>query len=85
MDDYIEIGAFARPAKGKQYGDTLHRERVHITQKNSTFTFVTAKPPDKAGIDPFALLIDRVPDDNTKSVDLVNSPAKRSTAAAGSQ
>jgi transposase len=84
VDGYIDIGAFDRPAKGKQYGDTLHRERVHIRQKNSTFTFVTAKLPDKAGIDPFALLIDRVPDHNTKSVDLVNSGAKRSSAA-GSQ
>jgi ABC-2 type transport system permease protein len=81
VNDYIDIGAFDRPAKGKQYGDTLYRERVHIAQTNSTFTFVTAKLPDKAGIDPFALLIDRVPDDNTKSVDLVNAPAKRLSAA----
>src|SRR5215472_8084683 len=85
VNDYIDIGAFDRPAKDKQYGETLYRERVHIAQKNSTFTFVTAKLPDKAGIDPFALLIDRVPDDNTKSVELVSSPAKPSNAAAGSQ
>jgi hypothetical protein len=26
--------------------------------------------PDKAGIDPFLLLIDRIPDDNTKTVDI---------------
>jgi len=73
INDFIDIGAFAKPAKGKQYGDTLYRQRVHVTQKDSTYTFVTDSLPDKAGIDPFALLIDRIPDDNTKSVTLVNS------------
>jgi ABC-2 type transport system permease protein len=71
INDYIDIGAFAKPAKGKKYGATLYRERMHITQKESTFAFVTASLPEKAGIDPFALLIDRVPDDNTKTVTLV--------------
>jgi len=72
INDYIDIGAFARPGKGKKYGDTLYREREHITQTSSTFTFVTASLPEKAGIDPFAMLIDRVPDDNTKTVSVVN-------------
>jgi ABC-2 type transport system permease protein len=71
VNDFIDIGAFAKPGKKMKYGDTLHRERVHITQKESTLTFVTDSLPDKAGIDPFALLIDRIPDDNTKSVTLV--------------
>jgi len=68
VDDWIDIGAFAKPEKGKKYGDTLYRERVHITQKSSKFTFVTTELPEKAGVDPFALLIDRIPDDNTKNV-----------------
>src|SRR5262249_37172482 len=29
VDDWIDIGAFAKPAKDKKYGDTLYRERVH--------------------------------------------------------
>ncbi len=74
VDDWIDIGAFAKPASGKQYGDTLYRERMHITKRNSTFTFTTAQLPDKAGIDPFALLIDRVPDDNVKNVTLKSAP-----------
>ncbi|MGZ4845897.1 MAG: M1 family aminopeptidase, partial [Candidatus Angelobacter sp.] len=73
VNDYIDIGAFAKPAKGKKYGDTLYRERMHITQNESTFNFVTGSLPEKAGIDPFALLIDRVPDDNTKTVTFVNN------------
>ena len=68
VDDWIDIGAFAKPAHGKKYGDTLYRQRMHITQRNSTFTFTTAQLPEKAGIDPFALLIDRIPDDNVKKV-----------------
>jgi ABC-2 type transport system permease protein len=85
VNDYIDVGAFAKPDKGKQYGDTLYRERVHVTQKNATFTFMTDKLPEKAGIDPFALLIDRVPDDNTKSVTLIGGtkaaqPARASAA-----
>jgi hypothetical protein len=77
VDDWIDIGAFAKPASGKKYGDTLCRQRMHITQRNSTFTFTTAQLPEKAGIDPFALLIDRIPDDNVKNVILESGPAQQ--------
>ena len=72
VNDYVDIGAFAKPAKDKKFGDTVYRERVHITQKDSTFTFTTAVLPEKAGIDPFDLLIDRVPDDNVRDVKLTS-------------
>ena len=77
VDDWIDIGAFAKPASGKKYGDTLYRERMHITQRNSTFTFTTAQLPEKAGIDPFALLIDRIPEDNVKTVTLESGPERQ--------
>jgi hypothetical protein len=77
VDDWIDIGAFAKPAASRKYGDTLYRERMHITQRNSTFTFTTAQLPETAGIDPFALLIDRIPDDNMKNVSLDSTPAQR--------
>ena len=35
-----------------------------------TYTFTVDERPDKAGIDPFLLLIDRIPDDNTKTVEI---------------
>jgi hypothetical protein len=47
-----------------------------MTEKSSTFTFATAEMPDQAGIDPFLLLIDRVPDDNTKKVTLASAPSR---------
>jgi len=68
VDDWIDIGAFAKPEKDRKYGKTLYRQRVHVTQSKGAYTFVTDEKPDKAGIDPFLLLVDRVPDDNTKSV-----------------
>jgi hypothetical protein len=46
-----------------------------MTNSKSTYTFMTAELPEKAGIDPFLLLIDRVPDDNTKTVTLINTVA----------
>jgi ABC-2 type transport system permease protein len=76
-DDWIDIGAFAKPAEGRKYGDTIYRKRVHVTQRSSTFTFTTDQLPERAGIDPFALLIDRIPDDNTKNVILESGTASK--------
>jgi aminopeptidase N len=81
VDDWIDIGAFAKPEKGHQYGRTLYRERVHVAGNKATYTFATAELPDVAGIDPFLLLIDRVPDDNTKKVTLVSGAAPPATQA----
>jgi ABC-2 type transport system permease protein len=68
VDDWMDIGAFAKPDKGKKYGKTLHRERVHVTQEKSSYTFAVDEMPEKAGIDPFLLLVDRIPDDNLREV-----------------
>jgi hypothetical protein len=69
VNDWIEVGALAAPEKGKHYGKVLVRHLVHMTGKNGTYTFVTDAIPDKAGVDPLLLLVDRVPDDNMKKVD----------------
>ncbi len=75
MDDWIDIAAFAKPEKDRKYGKTLYRDRLHITNNRGTYTFTTAEPPDEAGVDPFSLLIDRVPDDNTKKVTMASGSA----------
>lgn len=67
VDDWIEIGAFAKPEDGNRYGKTLHRERKRVKGKESSFEFIVDELPDKVGIDPFALLIDRMPKDNMKT------------------
>jgi ABC-type transport system involved in multi-copper enzyme maturation permease subunit len=68
VNDWIEVGALAAPEKGKKFGNVLHRERVHMATGKSVYTFTTDTLPDKAGIDPLLLLIDRVPDDNLVKV-----------------
>ncbi len=68
VDDWMEIGAFAKPEGDKKYGKTLYRQRVKVAQKDNTFTFIVDEKPEKAGIDPFSLLIDREPKDNWKKM-----------------
>jgi ABC-type transport system involved in multi-copper enzyme maturation permease subunit len=75
VGDWIDIGAFAKPAKGRRYGKTLYRDRVHVVNDKSTYTFMTTELPDEAGVDPFLLLIDRVPGDNMKKVTLASVSA----------
>jgi ABC-2 type transport system permease protein len=70
VDDWIEVGALAAPEKGKRYGKVLARQLVHMTGKGGKYTFVTDSMPDKAGVDPLLLLVDRVPDDNLKKIDV---------------
>jgi hypothetical protein len=70
VNDWIEIGALAKPEKGKKYGNVLHRERVHMTTAKNSYSFTTDTLPEKAGIDPLLLLVDRVPDDNLATVTL---------------
>lgn len=69
LNDYIEIGAFAAPESGKTYGKTLYRQRVKITQAEQWFTFTVPEKPEKAGVDPFSLIVDRNPEDNMKDVE----------------
>ncbi len=68
VNDWIEVGALAAPEKGKKYGKVLHRERVRMTTARNTYSFTTDALPEKAGIDPLLLLVDRVPDDNLANV-----------------
>jgi ABC-2 type transport system permease protein len=68
VNDWIEIGAFAKPEGDKKYGKTLYRQRVKVSQKDNTFTFIVTEKPEKAGIDPFRILIDREPKYNVKEI-----------------
>jgi ABC-2 type transport system permease protein len=64
LDDWIDIGVLDAE------GAPLYREKQHITGEKATFKVVVAGKPARAGIDPFNLLIDRKPKDNTVAVDL---------------
>ena len=70
MNDWLEVGAFSKPDPGKRYGKLLHKQRVQLTAGTHEVEFTVAEKPDKAGVDPQNLLIDRVPKDNLKSVSM---------------
>lgn len=66
IKDWIDIGAFA----DEDEEDLIYSKRVMIDKEKMEFTFETDKKPVRAAIDPRRLLIDRVYDDNSKSVSL---------------
>jgi aminopeptidase N len=68
MDDFVEIGAFAKAEPGKRCGKLLYRKRVQLSHGTHELEFVVDEKPHEAGIDPRNLLIDRVPDDNLKRI-----------------
>jgi ABC-2 type transport system permease protein len=72
MNDWVEIGAFAKPESGKRYGKLLHKKRVQLTEGKHKLEFVVDEPPYEAGVDPRNLLIDKVPDDNLKRVSIAH-------------
>jgi len=70
VDDWMEVGAVAKAEKNHRYGKMLHRQLVLVKGGRQTFTFTVAESPYEAGIDPRRMLVDRVPSDNLKKVDL---------------
>jgi hypothetical protein len=44
-----------------------------VAEAHSSHTFTVNGLPDEAGVDPFLLLIDRIPDDNVKKVTVSNA------------
>ncbi|MFN7291159.1 MAG: hypothetical protein ACK5T6_11280, partial [Pirellula sp.] len=66
--DWIEVGAYATPETGNRYGKLLHSERLRLTKGHHRIEFETSEIPYQAGVDPKNLLIDRIADDNLKTV-----------------
>jgi ABC-2 type transport system permease protein len=70
INDFIEIGALAKPENDKRPAKILFRKRMKVNQLNNTYTFITDEKPDKAGVDPLAFLADRMPKDNMENVEV---------------
>lgn len=69
LDDEIDIGVFARPKDGEESDETvLYLKKHRLTSKETTLELIVDGEPFDAGIDPYNKLIDRVPDDNRRSV-----------------
>ncbi len=66
--DYIDIGVFAKSNNENNLGKPLILQRLNITEKENVFTFKVKELPYNAGIDPYNYIIDRIPDDNVKTL-----------------
>ncbi|MDR6992377.1 M1 family aminopeptidase [Luteimonas sp. 3794] len=71
LDDWIEVGVFARGPSGKERDEkVLYLERHHITTADPVITVTVDEAPFEAGFDPYNKLIDRVSSDNRRRVTL---------------
>src|SRR4249919_1383579 len=71
LDDWMDVGVFARGPSGKEADEkVLYLRRHHISSENPVITVVVDDAPYEAGLDPYNKLIDRVSDDNRKRVSL---------------
>lgn len=71
LDDWMDIGVFARGPSGNE-GDekVLYLKRHRMTKGSLRISVVVDQAPYEAGIDPYNKLIDRVPSDNRMRVSL---------------
>jgi len=75
INDWIQIGAFAKPESGKKHGKLLYRDKIHVDQPKSSVDFEVDEKPELSGVDPFYLLIDEILEDNLKKA--VASPSAK--------
>ncbi len=64
--DWVDIGFYS----DKEEEHLIHSERVFMNAEDLSFDFTLDSLPVKAAVDPLRLLIDRVYDDNKKTVEL---------------
>ncbi|ANB17458.1 ABC transporter permease/M1 family aminopeptidase [Dokdonella koreensis] len=71
LDQWVDIGVFARPPGGKESDETvLYLQKHHVTEKETTLELVVDGEPFEAGIDPYNKLVDRSSEDNRKRVSI---------------
>ncbi|HEV7332321.1 MAG TPA: M1 family aminopeptidase [Flavisolibacter sp.] len=68
MNDWIEIGVFGPPEKGKEVDKVLYLQKHRIRTGTQTITLTVPDKPTRSGIDPNHLLIDLKMHDNYKMV-----------------
>lgn len=68
LRDFIDIAVFAEDVSYADLGKPLLKQRMKITKRNNTFTLRVKERPHQVGIDPYNLLVDRMPEDNVKKV-----------------
>jgi hypothetical protein len=72
MDDYVNIGIFGDETTnkaGRRQTNPLYLKKHKLKAGEHKITVRVKGKPKTAGVDPYNILIDRIPDDNTGSVD----------------
>jgi hypothetical protein len=69
--DWVELGVFGEDANGQEI--ELYREKRQLTSGQGRLEVFVDQEPQRAGIDPRNLLIDRVVNDNVRAVSMVES------------
>ncbi|MHC1480479.1 ABC transporter permease/M1 family aminopeptidase [Frateuria aurantia] len=69
MDEWVDVGVFAKAADGKEENQkVLYLQKQHITSADTTVKLVLDEAPYEAGIDPYNKLVDTDSDDNRVKV-----------------
>ncbi|MFN6037338.1 MAG: M1 family aminopeptidase [Bacteroidota bacterium] len=68
VNDYMDVLIFGEKKSKSDAENILFKKRIKIQGRENKFTFKVKELPLKAGIDPNHYLVDRIPDDNIKSV-----------------
>jgi ABC-2 type transport system permease protein len=68
MNDLVDIGVFGAAKTGARIGEALSLRRVRVKAGTARYEFVVPVKPVRAGIDPYNLLIDRNPGDNSRDI-----------------
>lgn len=72
MKDYILIGVYGKDRVDKQgigYEDPLYLKRYWLTKGQHQFSIIVNEKPDRVGVDPYGVLLDRNPNDNIKNLE----------------
>jgi hypothetical protein len=65
VDEWVDVGVFARPPGGKEDDEkVLYLQKHHVTRAETTLKLVVGEAPYEAGIDPYNKLVDTDSDDN---------------------
>lgn len=72
MNDYVNIGIFGPETTdkdGRRQTNPLYLQKHKLKQGEHTLTIRVKGKPETAGVDPYNILIDRIPDDNTGKIE----------------
>jgi len=68
VNDYIDLAVFGADNTDAESEKVILMKRLKIRGRQNKFVFRVKELPLKVGIDPYNYLVDRIPDDNVKTI-----------------